>query len=105
MPVKVIRSAGRSSSKSHKKGSKKQRAGAIYSFDLVNKIGGQATNVPLNGTEDGDCPTSAIAELGFSNYGSTRGGSRKNRSRKHKHSKKNHSKKNHSKKNHSSRKK
>ena len=48
------------------------RGGAIYSFDLTNKIGGQATNIALNGTSDGDCPGSKTADLGFTNYGLTR---------------------------------
>ena len=53
------------------------RGGAIYSFDLTNKIGGQATNIALNGTSDGDCPSSKTADLGFVNYGISKGGNRK----------------------------
>ena len=68
------------------------RGGAIYSFDLTDKIGGQATNIALNGTNDGDCPGSKTADLGFTNYGLTRGGDRK-RNKSHKKTKKLHSKK------------
>lgn len=50
--------------------------GAIYTFDLNDKIGGQAARIPLNGTQDGDCPASDTADLGFVNYGMTRGGAR-----------------------------
>ena len=56
---------------------KHQRGGAIYSFDLNDKIGGQPANIPLNGTADGDCPGSETKDLGFVNYGLKRGGNRK----------------------------
>ena len=83
MPAKVIRGAGKVSRKSHKRTRKSkfnnQRAGAIYTHDLNDKIGGLAANVPLNGTNDGDCPNSDVSALGFTNYGLTQGGSRKGR--------------------------
>jgi hypothetical protein len=47
------------------------RGGAIYSFDLTDKIGGLPARVPLNGTADGDCPATDTADLGFVNYGMT----------------------------------
>ena len=55
----------------HKSGHK---GGAIYGFDLKDKIGGMSARIPLNGTQDGDCPDLNTAELGFTNYGLTRGG-------------------------------
>ena len=88
--------------KKHKTKSLKRthRGGAIYSFDLNDKIGGLPARIPLNGTQDGDCPASDTKDLGFVNYGATKGGarrkqkssrhskhvskSRKNKSRKHK---------------------
>ncbi len=85
MPPRVIRGAGKVSMKknSHKRTRKSksnhQRAGAIYTFDLNDKIGGLAANVPLNGTNDGDCPNTDVSALGFTNYGLTKGGSRKGR--------------------------
>jgi hypothetical protein len=63
--------------KNSKRTKKHQRGGAIYSFDLNDKIGGQPANIPLNGTADGDCPGSETKDLGFVNYGLTRGGDRK----------------------------
>ena len=79
--VRSIRSAGRKSTskRTNKKQGKTQRktahkGGAIYGFDLNDKIGGQAANIPLNGTQDGDCPDLNTADLGFTNYGLTRGG-------------------------------
>lgn len=63
-------------SKTHKR----QRGGAIYSFNLNDKIGGLPARIPLNGTADGDCPATDTADLGFVNYGMTRssgGGRRK----------------------------
>lgn len=52
------------------------KGGAIYSFDLSEKIGGLPARVPLNGTQDGDCPSTLNKDLGFANYGMSRGGSR-----------------------------
>ena len=46
-----------------------QRGGAILGFDLNQKIGGQASNVSLNGTGDGDCPPENLSNLGMINYG------------------------------------
>jgi hypothetical protein len=59
------------------------RGGAIYSFDLTDKIGGLPARVPLNGTADGDCPATDTADLGFVNYGMTRssGGARRRHGR------------------------
>ena len=45
----------------------KQRGGAIYSFDLNDKIGGLPARIPLNGTRDGDCPATDTLDLGFTN--------------------------------------
>jgi hypothetical protein len=71
------------------------KGGAIYTFDLDDKIGGLPARVSLNGTQDGDCPSTDTADLGFVNYGMKRGGGRRhkttrrtNSSRKHKKSKK-----------------
>ena len=64
--------------KTHKRIHKRaHRGGAIYSFDLKDKIGGLPARIPLNGTQDGDCPASDTKDLGFVNYGMTRGGGRK----------------------------
>lgn len=54
-----------------------QRGGAIYSFDLNDKIGGHPAWIALNDTRDGDCPTSDTKDLGFVNYGATKGGTRR----------------------------
>lgn len=79
--VRSIRSAGRKSTS--KRTNKKQnrtksksvhKGGAIYGYNLTDKIGGQAARIPLNGTQDGDCPDSNTTDLGFTNYGLTRGG-------------------------------
>ena len=55
---------------------KLHRGGAVFSFDLNEKIGGMAANVALNGTLDGDCPSGNTSDLGFSNYGIAKGGKR-----------------------------
>ncbi len=55
---------------------KLHRGGAVYSFDLNDKVGGMPANVALNGTLDGDCPSGNTSELGFSNYGVKIGGKR-----------------------------
>ena len=59
----------------------KHRGGAIYSFNLNDKIGGLPARIPLNGTADGDCPATDTMDLGFVNYGMTRtsGGGRRHR--------------------------
>ena len=59
------------------------RGGAIYTFDLNDKIGGLPARIPLNGTQDGDCPATDTTDLGFVNYGMTRGqkGGRRRKSR------------------------
>lgn len=59
---------------------RRHRGGAIYSFNLNDKIGGLPSRIPLNGTADGDCPATDTAELGFVNYDitrPTRGGGRR----------------------------
>jgi len=72
-----------SNSKKHKRTlkkspSKKQKGGAVYSFDFKDTIGGLPATVSLNGTVDGDCPSGNLSELGMSNYGVAKGGKRKN---------------------------
>ena len=62
--------------------------GAIYTFDLNDKIGGLPARIPLNGTQDGDCPATDTANLGFVNYGMTKGGARRYNQTKKKHNKK-----------------
>jgi len=81
---------------SHKKAMHK--GGAIYGFDLNDKIGGLAANIPLNGTQDGDCPNSPTGDLGFTNYGMTRnasGGGKKHKNKKNHKKSQNKSQKNH----------
>jgi hypothetical protein len=85
--VKLIKKLNKKSLKSEQKG------GAIYTFDLNDKIGGLPAWIPLNGTKDGDCPASDTKDLGFVNYGLAKGGSRKRSKNNKKHSKKTHSKK------------
>jgi hypothetical protein len=58
--------------------------GAIFSFNLDDKIGGLPANVALNGTQDGDCPTTGALDLGFTNYGLTKGGAYKKNKKNHK---------------------
>ena len=88
--IKQIRkSLGSGKKRTLKKTLKKnniQKAGAVYSFDLNDKIGGQAANVALNGTPDGDCPSGNLKDLGMINYENAVGGKRKgkhNKTRKH----------------------
>ena len=71
----------RKTNKSNKvnKRSGKHRGGAVYSFNLNDKIGGLAANVALNGGPDGDCPKGNLAELGKMNYESATGGRRKHK--------------------------
>ena len=70
--VRSIRS--KRSRRTRKRNNKNQnhKGGAIYSFDLNDKIGGLPANVALNRTQDGDCPNSDISDIGFTNYGLTR---------------------------------
>ena len=65
------------------KTNKRQRGGAIYSFDLNDKIGGLPARIPLNGTADGDCPATDTKDLGLVNYGVTNssGGGRRRSNR------------------------
>ena len=72
MSTRTRKRTNKKQNKSHKKSM--HRGGAIYSFDLNDKIGGLPANIPLNGTQDGDCPNSPTSELGFTNYGMTRTG-------------------------------
>jgi hypothetical protein len=104
MPMKVIRKSSKGSkrSKTNKRTKKHQRGGAIYSFDLNDKIGGLPANIPLNGTADGDCPGSPTSELGFVNYGLTRGGDRKHKKHSKSHRSKSHRSKSHCSKSHRS---
>ena len=82
---------------------KMARGGALYTFDLNDKVGGLPARIPLNGTADGDCPGTDTKDLGFVNYGVTKGGARRRRrltgSKKSKKSKSKKSKKSKSKKN------
>jgi hypothetical protein len=61
--------------------------GAVYSFNLDDKIGGLPANVSLNGTQDGDCPSTGSLDLGFINYGLTKGGAYKKNHKKHRNTK------------------
>ena len=67
-------------SKTNKKS--QHKGGAVYTFDLNEKIGGLPARIPLNGTQDGDCPTNGALDLGFTNYGLTKGGSYKKKHKK-----------------------
>jgi len=69
----------------------KQRGGGIYTFDLdpKNVIGGLPPYKALNGTQDGDCPSSGALDLGFTNYGLKKGGSYKKNKNKNKNNNKN----------------
>lgn len=73
-------------SKTNKKS--QHKGGAVYTFDLNEKIGGLPARIPLNGTQDGDCPTNGALDLGFTNYGLTKGGSYKKKHKKSMRSKK-----------------
>lgn len=101
MPARQIRKSSKSSKRNNilKRTKKHQRGGAIYSFDLNDKIGGLPANIPLNGTADGDCPSSATKDLGFVNYGLTKGGNRKHKahSKAHRNSKSHRKNKKHNK--------
>lgn len=85
----------RQRSKNNKKTNKRKmhRGGALYTFDLNDKVGGLPAQIPLNGTADGDCPGTDTKDLGFVNYGVAKGGSRRRHSHKKtkKYSKKNNS--------------
>lgn len=67
---------------------KMARGGALYTFDLNDKVGGLPARIPLNGTADGDCPGTDVKDLGFVNYGVAKGGARRLRSKKSKKSNK-----------------
>ena len=103
MPMRQIRKSSKGSkrSKTNKRTKKHQRGGAIYSFDLNDKIGGMPANIALNGSADGDCPSSQTKDLGFVNYGLTQGGNRKHKKHSKSHSRKSHRSKSHSRKSHS----
>jgi hypothetical protein len=73
MPLAVIRGAGKKSSSKQSKNAYRRkymvkRGGAIYSFDLADKIGGQAARRSLYKTTDSDCPPGGVNDtsLGFS---------------------------------------
>lgn len=98
--VRVLRqlfsnSKKRSLKKTVKRSNKNKlhKGGAVFSFDLNDKIGGMAANVSLNGTLDGDCPSGNTSDIGFSNYGVAKGGKRSISRKLKKSHKSNHSKK------------
>jgi hypothetical protein len=74
----------------NKRSRKQHRGGALYTFDLSDKIGGLPSRVPLNGTQDGDCPGTDTKDLGFVNYGVKSGGSRRHSKHKKSHRKSHH---------------
>jgi len=78
--IQQIRKANKGTKKRTNK--KHHKGGAVYSFNLNDKIGGLPANIALNGTQDGDCPTSGALDLGFTNYGLTKGGSYKKKHKK-----------------------
>jgi hypothetical protein len=98
MPARVIRqkhSNRKRSLRTRKSKTRSQRAGAIYSFDLNDKIGGQAAYKSLYKTTDSDCPMGGVndPDLGNSFYDPSKprsGGGRKRMS----HKRSNKSKKN-----------
>jgi hypothetical protein len=91
--VKIMKKVQRKSLKPNHKG------GAVYTFNLEEKIGGLPSRIPLNGTQDGDCPASDVKNLGMVNYGAASGGARKHRSRNNSKGRKNSSRKHKSHKN------
>ena len=71
-----------STKRSTRKNTKKtynHKGGALYSFNLLDKIGGLPAQLGLNGTVDGDCPKGNITDFGNNNYAIAKGGSRKNK--------------------------
>jgi len=75
MPFAVIRGAGKKNyHKRSKHASRRKymikRGGAVYSFDLGDKIGGQAARMSLYKTTDSDCPPGGIndSSLGYDYY-------------------------------------
>ena len=48
--------------------------GALYTFDLKNKIGGLPAQIALTNTNDSDCPQLSEKNVGFSNYAKLSGG-------------------------------
>ncbi len=89
--IKPIRTGGgktkrRSNNKSKKtlKQRRNHRGGAVYSFDLVDKIGGQAAYKSLYKTTDSDCPMGGVNDpkqgyMYYSPLTSHVGGSRSSR--------------------------
>ena len=89
--VKIVKQMMRSLRKAITLGSKKRstrkntkktynhKGGALYSFNLLDKIGGLPAQLGLNGTVDGDCPKGNDTDFGRNNYAITKGGSRKNK--------------------------
>ena len=70
------------------------KGGAVYTFDLKEKIGGLPSRIPLNGTADGDCPSFDVKDLGLVNYGAAKGGARKHKSHKSKRNSRKHKSRN-----------
>ena len=85
--MRQIRKSFKKSRKHRSVSRKNHKGGAIYSFDLSDRVGGQPARIALNGTRDGDCPKSDTKDLGFVNYGLTKGGRRSNKSKNGKKSK------------------
>ena len=107
--VKIVKQMMRSIRKAFTSGSKKRSAkkmnnhkgGSLYSFNLLDKIGGLPARMGLNGTSDGDCPKGNVSDFGINNYTITNGGSRKHKKNKLAKSKKSKARKSSSKMNHS----
>lgn len=71
MPMAVIRGAGKKTHTKRTSSKRKymlKRGGAIYTFDLTDKIGGQAARMSLYKTTDSDCPPGGPIDpaLGYS---------------------------------------
>ena len=92
--IRPIRSGGgkltkRRTNKKSKKTLKQRRnhhGGAVYSFDLMDKIGGQASRKSLYKTTDSDCPMGGVNDpkQGYMYYDpltSHIGGSRRHKSK------------------------
>lgn len=61
------------------------KGGALYTYDFTDKIGGLPARIPLNGTRDGDCPSTGANGLGFVNYGMSATGGARSKKYRHKH--------------------
>ena len=87
MPLKVVRGAGKYSKKT-KRNRKSHRGGAVYSFDLNDKVGGLPAVKSLYKTSDSDCPMGGVNDstLGnayYSPVGQSGGSKRKSKNRTH----------------------